>query len=379
MVQYAAASRAARKLRQKAEAGGEHIPPFLIASITSLCNLHCKGCYARANHLCEEEITKRQMAREEWGSLFSQAEETGIGFILLAGGEPLLRRDVLEEAAVHKRILFPVFTNGTMLDASYEQLFSDHRNLVPVFSIEGERGRTDARRGDGVYKILSDSMERMKKAGILFGTSITVTKENIAEVTSCDFTEELDKAGCKAVIYVEYVPADGKTQELAPDDTDRAFMDKRLAELRSGIRRCWHTYPSRETRNHRAAVWRRAGDFSTSTRTEGQNRARFPRIQIQISGGKVCGKCCVPLCLRGFRPVGCWMQSTAAAVYCLDGSVKYRRCCNANKSCTFRGDTYDNERTDYRGSVDALCGKGISGNQCEEYCGCSGDQRQFSV
>ena len=233
MVQYAAASRASRKLRQRAEAGGEHIPPFLIASITSLCNLHCKGCYARANHLCEEEITKRQMTREEWGSLFSQAEETGIGFILLAGGEPLLRRDVLEEAAVHKRILFPVFTNGTMLDASYEQLFSDHRNLVPVFSIEGERGRTDARRGDGVYKILSDSMERMKKAGILFGTSITVTKENIAEVTSCDFTEELEKAGCKAVIYVEYVPADGKTQELAPDDADRAFMDKRLAELRS--------------------------------------------------------------------------------------------------------------------------------------------------
>ena len=41
MVQYAAASRAARKLRQKAEAGGEHIPPFLIASISSLCNLHC--------------------------------------------------------------------------------------------------------------------------------------------------------------------------------------------------------------------------------------------------------------------------------------------------------------------------------------------------
>lgn len=60
-----------------------------------------------------------------------------------------------------------------------------------------------------------------------------MTKENIAEVTSCDFTEELEKAGCKAVIYVEYVPADGKTQELAPDDADRAFMDKRLAELRS--------------------------------------------------------------------------------------------------------------------------------------------------
>ena len=40
MVKFAAASRSASRKRRRAEEAGEHIPPFLIASITSLCNLH---------------------------------------------------------------------------------------------------------------------------------------------------------------------------------------------------------------------------------------------------------------------------------------------------------------------------------------------------
>lgn len=50
MVKFAAASRKASKLRAEAAEAGEHVPPFLIASITSSCNLHCAGCYSRCNH-----------------------------------------------------------------------------------------------------------------------------------------------------------------------------------------------------------------------------------------------------------------------------------------------------------------------------------------
>ena len=50
MAKFAAASRVAAKKRRVAEDSGEHIPPFLIASITSKCNLHCAGCYSRCNH-----------------------------------------------------------------------------------------------------------------------------------------------------------------------------------------------------------------------------------------------------------------------------------------------------------------------------------------
>ncbi len=44
MVKFAAASRKASRRREEAEKAGAHIPPFLIASITSSCNLHCAGC-----------------------------------------------------------------------------------------------------------------------------------------------------------------------------------------------------------------------------------------------------------------------------------------------------------------------------------------------
>ena len=73
MLQYAGAARAAEKLRRKAEEEGEHIPPLLIASIARECNLHCKGCYARANESCPGECGRGtqdekavQLSREQW-------------------------------------------------------------------------------------------------------------------------------------------------------------------------------------------------------------------------------------------------------------------------------------------------------------------------
>lgn len=232
MLKYVNAAKKAKQLRLSSEERGEHIPPFLIASITSQCNLFCKGCYARANHSCEGKESQTELPREKWGSIFSEAFEMGIGFILLAGGEPLMRRDIIEEAGLHKEILFPIFTNGTMLDEEYRKLFSKNRNLIPVLSIEGHKERTDERRGSGVHQALTESMDALKQDRIMFGVSITVTKENMAEVTSDGFTQTLEGMGCHAVIYVEYVPADETSKELAPDEADRLFMEKRLAVLR---------------------------------------------------------------------------------------------------------------------------------------------------
>ena len=232
MLRFAAASRAASKKRRKAEDNGEHIPPFLIASITSRCNLHCAGCYSRCNHATVDSEPVKQLTSDEWLKIFAEADELGISFILLAGGEPMLRRDIIEAAGRKQNILFPIFTNGTFFDGRYFELFDKCRNLVPVMSIEGSREVTDKRRGEGIYDKLIANMDELKKGGLIFGASVTVTTQNYREVTSQEFLSSLSERGCKAVVFVEYVPVTDESSELAPGDTERAHVMAEIQRLR---------------------------------------------------------------------------------------------------------------------------------------------------
>ena len=232
MMKFAKASRNASSKRKKAEENGEHIPPFLIASITSKCNLHCAGCCSRCNHDTVDSEPVKQLTSEEWLKIFNEADKMGISFILIAGGEPMLRRDVIEAAGTKKNILFPVFTNGTYIDENYFTLFDTCRNLMPVMSIEGNREITDKRRGKGIYDLLVRNMEEFKKRGLIFGASVTVTKNNCKEVTSQSFLDSLADRGCKAVIFVEYVPVSDESSDLAPTDDEREYLAEWILHLR---------------------------------------------------------------------------------------------------------------------------------------------------
>ncbi len=232
IAKYALASKKASEIRRKSEAEGNHIPPFLIASITSKCNLHCAGCYARAVDSCNDEEAVNQLSAQEWKVIFDDASKMGIGFILLIGGEPFVRKDVIEMAAQREDIIFPIFTNGTMINDSYLKLFDDHRNLIPILSIEGGEETTNTRRGDGVYQVLTTSMQKMQNKGIVFGTSVTVTKKNMDEVLSDAYVEDMYQKGCKAIIYVEYVPVNEITKVIALQDAEREVLRNKINTLR---------------------------------------------------------------------------------------------------------------------------------------------------
>ena len=232
MARFAAASSKASKKRRSLEDEGDHVPPFLIASITSQCNLHCAGCYSRCNNATEDEEPVKQLTDEEWAKIFDEASALGISFILLAGGEPMLRRGVIEAASERRNILFPIFTNGIFMDKRYLELFDKCRNLIPIMSIEGEKDTTDKRRGDGVYDKLIKSMDELRDRDLIFGASVTVTTENLREVSSDDFLKNLSDRGCKAVIFVEYVPVMEDSMELAPDGPEREYLSKEIERLR---------------------------------------------------------------------------------------------------------------------------------------------------
>ena len=232
MMRFAVASKKASKKRAEMEKAGEHIPTFLIASITSSCNLHCAGCYSRCNHATTDAEPVRQLKDEDWLRVFNEANELGVSFILLAGGEPMLRRGVIEAAGRMSNILFPIFTNGTYMNHKYFDLFDQCRNLIPVMSIEGGMEATDSRRGKGVYEKQIANMDKCKKQGLIFGVSVTVTTENIGEVTSDAFISSLTERGCKLVIYVEYVPVTEESVGLAPGDKEREYLFDEINRLR---------------------------------------------------------------------------------------------------------------------------------------------------
>lgn len=232
LLKYSSYCKKASKIRNDMESKGLHIPVFLISSITHSCNLHCKGCYARDNGICCDNTEKQLLGKDDWSNIFKQAKDIGISFHILAGGEPLTRMDVISQATKFPQIIFLIFTNGTLIDKNYLQLFNKNRNLVPVISIEGTESTTDSRRGNGVYKNVLNKIEQLKENKILFGTSITVTKENLNEVTSESFIKVLEDFGCQVIFFIEYVPINSQTRHLAFTDIERSLLEKNQEKLK---------------------------------------------------------------------------------------------------------------------------------------------------
>lgn len=231
LLQFTKYAKEAQERRAAKEQQGTHVPAFLMASITGSCNMHCKGCFARACGTCQDEPVP-ELSADEWEAVFTQAEEIGISFSMLIGGEPLMRRDVIETAAKHKRMIFPIFTNG-VLATEYQGLFVKSRNLVPVFSIEGLQAQTDERRGKGTFERIFTQMKALKKAGVLFGVSVMVTTKNLEEVTSKDFLRGLADAGCCLIFYVEYEPVNGMGLDLAFTEETRPAYEEKVAVIRA--------------------------------------------------------------------------------------------------------------------------------------------------
>jgi len=83
-----------------------------------------------------------------------------------------------------------------------------------------------------VYRQVTDAMQHLKDRGMVFGASVTVTTENIDEVYSDAFLDNLYALGCKAVIFVEFVPVTEESTHLAPTEKEQAFMHREVKRLR---------------------------------------------------------------------------------------------------------------------------------------------------
>lgn len=228
--------------REQWRSQGIHVPPVMIVSITHQCNLQCKGCYANLFKVSG----RKELTQERFITLMRESSELGISTVFLAGGEPLLRKDILAVTQQHPRILFPFFTNGTLIDDEWLSTFNRQKNLIPVISLEGHREQTDARRGDGVYDAFLRTSGKMKAQHFLWGVSFTLTSRNYSTVLNRSFLEKLIRDGCRLFFFIEYVPIESGSESMTIDEKQRQDLLQTLDHYREELPGLFFAFPGDE-------------------------------------------------------------------------------------------------------------------------------------
>lgn len=103
-----------------------------------------------------------------------------------------------------------------------------------MVSIEGTPETNDARRGEGHYDAVMKAMDLLKAHGIIFGTSICYTRDNIEAVTSDEFLRLIASKGAHFGFYFHYMPVgNNAVPELMPTTQQRLAMIDRIRYIRS--------------------------------------------------------------------------------------------------------------------------------------------------
>lgn len=224
------------ELRNKAKEEGYLVPPFMILSITKQCNLHCAGCYAAAAGTLDI-ASSSQLKIGEWRSIIKEANELGVFAYIIAGGEPFLFPGLLELSKEFSDRLFLIFTNGTSLKESDFKTLKKLKNTGVIVSLEGDREATDYRRGEGVYKKASETLNRLNKIGVFNGISVTINGLNYEHWMNPRLIDSLIKKGIRIGFFLEYILSKKDiTSSLMLTEQERELFRAKILEYRSNKR-----------------------------------------------------------------------------------------------------------------------------------------------
>jgi len=186
---------------------GAYSPFAILISPTMRCNLKCMGCYA-GNYDKKDDLELDVIDR-----IITEAKEMGTYYFTILGGEPFIREDMLKIYEKHNDAFFQVFTNSYFLNDKLCDKLAKLGNVAPMMSLEGFEKETDERRGKGTFETVMAAMDRLKKRGIVFGTSVVPTRFNIDTITSDKFVNMLIEKGSFVIWYFLYMPV-GKNPDL---------------------------------------------------------------------------------------------------------------------------------------------------------------------
>jgi radical SAM protein with 4Fe4S-binding SPASM domain len=160
-----------------AEISDRRIPFSGSLALTHRCNLGCIHCYSREEQLDELNI-------EQWKKIIGEIKEAGCLFLLLTGGEPLLREDFSELYAFIKKsgFLVTVFTNGTLISDRVIELFREYPPRLVEISLYGASAETH----DRVTGVPGSFARSLQGIETLIGNGIHVGLKSILMTQNLD-------------------------------------------------------------------------------------------------------------------------------------------------------------------------------------------------
>ena len=191
--------------------------PVVVWNVTRRCNLKCVHCYAHATG----EAAKDELSTGEGKILLDDLAQFGCPVVLFSGGEPLVRKDLLELAdyAVKLGMRAVISTNGTLITRSMAQALKDVGLSYVGISLDGMREVNDRFRGvKGAFDRAMAGIEHCQQAGIKVGLRFTINRMNAAEIPA--IFDLLEEHNIPRVCFYHLVYA-GRGSELIEEDLSR--------------------------------------------------------------------------------------------------------------------------------------------------------------
>ena len=197
-------------------------------NVTQRCNLECAHCYMSASAGAD---TRGELSTEECRRVIDEIAAVNPNvFMILTGGEPLLRKDIWDAAAfaLEKRFTTVFSTNGVRLREREARLMKERGVLGASISLDS----TDPRKHDQFRHLPNawDGAVRATKvlsdAGLDFSLHMSVTDWNVNEVPAMvDLAKEL---GAKVLNFF-FLVRTGRGRDLT--DIDAAAYERILTWL----------------------------------------------------------------------------------------------------------------------------------------------------
>lgn len=152
--------------------------------LTARCNFNCPMCYV---HMTEEQVRAagRELTAEEWLKIAREAKDRGMIFVLLTGGEPLVRKDFFEIYRGMKEmgLLISVNSNGSMLRGEILEKFLADPPFRFNISLYGGCNETYERMcGLPMYDRVKENIRALREAGVDVSLNLSITPYNFQDI-----------------------------------------------------------------------------------------------------------------------------------------------------------------------------------------------------